>query len=63
MTVLPLHHLSALDYAVNFPNALDEFPTVQDKRHFFDGWLLNRVFTITLNIEQYLIDNRSTIED
>jgi hypothetical protein len=63
MTVLPLHHLSALDYAVNFPDALDEFPTVQDKRHFFDGWVMNRAFTVILNIEQYLIDNIAEFED
>jgi hypothetical protein len=62
MTVLPKEHLSALDYAINFPDALDEFPTVQDKRHFWDSWLLNRVFTVIVNIEQYLIDHKTEFE-
>lgn len=55
-------HLNKLDYPLNFPPDLDSFPTVNDLLHYIDAWLINNAFDALKAIEQYLIDNRDSIE-
>ena len=53
------YHLKAVDYTVNFPDALDAVPVLVDKRTFLDDWIFNRMFSMTLSIEQFIIDHPS----
>lgn len=55
-------HISEEDYPGNFPAALDEFPLVENDKHYIDAWLLNSIFTSLLTTEQYLIDYKANIE-
>lgn len=53
---------AAIDYDSLFPASIDEFPTIQDGAHSPQAWLFNRAYSATLNIENYLILNRQSIE-
>ena len=55
-------HISEEDYPGNFPAALDEFPLVENDKHYIDAWLLNSIFSSLLATEQYLIDWKDNIE-
>ncbi len=44
-----------IDYDINFPAAVDEFPTLQDGAHSPQAWLFNRLFDMMRSIEDYLI--------
>jgi hypothetical protein len=55
-------HLKQTDYPQTFPSSIDVLPTFHDKRTFVDAWVLNSIYLIILNIEQYLIDNKTGIE-
>ena len=56
------YHLKEIDYPLGFPGALDSVPVLLDKHTFFDGWIINRMFAMMISIEQFLIDNKATIE-
>jgi len=56
------YHLKEIDYPVNFPNALDIVPIMIQKRIYLDDWIFNRMYAIILNIQDYLILHKATIE-
>jgi len=56
------YHLKVADYSINFPVALDVVPLLIQKRTFLDAWIVNMMFAMVLNIEQYLINHKSIIE-
>jgi len=56
------YHLKEADYSTNFPVALDVVPLLIQKRTFLDAWIVNMMFAMVLNIEQYLINHKSIIE-
>ena len=56
------YHLKAVDYPVTFPVSLDVVPVLLDKHTYIDDWIYNRMFAMVLAIEQYLIDNKTTLE-
>ena len=56
------YHLKAVDYPVTFPAALDVVPVLLDKHTFFDDWIMIRMFDMMLSVQQFLIDNKTTIE-
>ena len=62
MGIQTYYHLKAVDYPVNFPGALDAVPILLDKHTYFDDWIMNRMFVMMQNVQQYLIDNKDTIE-
>ena len=62
MGIQTYYHLKAIDYPVNFPDALDAVPVLLDKHTYFDDWIMNRMFVMMQNVQQYLIDNKAKIE-
>lgn len=62
MTTPAYIHLKAEDYPINFPGALDTLPVMVQKRHYWDDWEMNRMFEVIVNIQTYLIANKTTIE-
>jgi hypothetical protein len=62
MTTATYYHLKETDYPINFPGALDVVPILLDKHTFFDDWIMNRMFVMMQNVQQYLIDNKAQIE-
>lgn len=60
---MPVHtHLTEGDYDKLFPDDVDEFPTVTNEEHYIDAWLLNTAFSSLLELENYIIAYRATIE-
>jgi hypothetical protein len=55
-------HITENEYAKNFPAAVDEFPTVVNKEHYIDAWLLNSVYASLVATEQYLLSYQGNIE-
>lgn len=55
-------HLNEDDFLKQFPNGLDEFPTLIDREHYIDAWHLNTIFDSILRIEQYYLDHKESIE-
>ena len=55
-------HLTEGDYAKNFPESSDEFPSVTNEEHYIDAWLLNTVFNSILVMQAYLIEHIANIE-
>jgi hypothetical protein len=53
---------SGADYDSLFPTSIDEFPVIEDGAHSPQAWLWNRAYSAMLNIENYLILNRASIE-
>jgi len=53
---------AAVDYDVNFPTAVDEFPAMVDGAHSPQAWLWNRAYSAMAAIQQYCIDHRTSIE-
>lgn len=56
------YHLNPADYAVTFPASLDSVPVLIDRRTFLDDWIYWRLFAGILAVEQFLIDNKESIE-
>jgi hypothetical protein len=52
----------ALDYDINFPWALDEFPILLDGAHSPQAWLMNRIYDTILSVQDYLILHKTQIE-
>jgi hypothetical protein len=52
----------AIDYDVNFPPFLDEFPVMVDGAHSCQAWLFNRMYDALLRIQGYLILHKLSIE-
>jgi hypothetical protein len=55
-------HEKATNYHLLFPQQLDVFPLMVQKRTFIDAWILNMIYASLLNVEQYLITNKINIE-
>lgn len=62
MTTPTYYHLQAADYPTAFPVALDTAPVLIQKRTFIDDWIYNRMYSMMQNVQQYCIDNKSTLE-
>lgn len=52
----------AADYDINYPGAVDEFPTMVDGAHSPQDWLWNRAYSAMQTIQQYILDHKSSIE-
>lgn len=55
-------HEKATNYHLLFPQQLDVFPVMVQKRTFIDAWIMNFIYQALLNMEQYLIDYKINIE-
>lgn len=53
------YHLAQADYPDPFPAALDSAPVMLDKHTFFDGWVMNRMFSMIQAVQSILIANHS----
>jgi len=49
-------------FSLRFPNALDQFPILQDGAHSIQAWFFNHAFSSIIGIEQFLLDNKAHIE-
>ena len=56
------YHLQSADYPTAFPTALDAVPVMLQKHTFIDDWIFNRMCSMVQSIQQYLLDNKITIE-
>lgn len=56
------YHLNAANYPQHFPGALDAVPVMIDKHTYIDAFVLNKLFSYILAVEQYLIDHKTGIE-
>lgn len=50
------YHLKESDYPVAFPASADPVPVMLDKHTFFDDWIMNRIFSMTLSVETFILD-------
>jgi hypothetical protein len=55
-------HLIESNYSKNFPDAADEFPSPANNENYIDAWLFQTAFQSIVEIEEYLIEFRETIE-
>jgi len=55
-------HLTESDYTKTFPEAVDEFPAVEDQQHYIDAWELNSLFNSIKTTQEYLITYKAGIE-
>jgi len=55
-------HLTESDYTKTFPEAVDQFPAVEDQQHYIDAWELNSLFSSIKTTQQYLITYKAGIE-
>lgn len=55
-------HVSSGEFVENFPTSVDEFPTPVDNEDFIDALYFNELAARLLNVEDYLIDHKETIE-
>jgi hypothetical protein len=62
VTTRTFYHLEEAEYSINFPDALDVVPVLIDNHTWLDGWIKNMLYSAILNIQQFLIDNKSSIE-
>jgi hypothetical protein len=56
------YHLKAVDYPTSFPDALDTVPVLLDKHTYIDDWIFNRMYSMMITIEQYIIDRPDIFE-
>jgi len=59
---LTYYHLQAGNYPTAFPTALDAAPILKQKHTFIDGWIFNRMYSMMLSVQQYILDNKTNIE-
>lgn len=52
-----------VDYDLLFPLAPDEFPVLRDGADSFQAWFLNHLYDSIIGIENFLIDNKTNIEE
>ncbi len=50
------------DAAINFPSAVDVYPSLQEGAHSPQGWLFNQLYAMVQNMEDFLIEHKSNIE-
>ena len=55
-------HLTESDYTKTFPEAVDQFPAVEDQLHYIDAWELNSLFNSIKTTQEYLITYKAGIE-
>ena len=55
-------HLTESDYTKTFPEAVDQFPAVEDQLHYIDAWALNSLFSSIKTTQEYLITYKAAIE-
>ena len=55
-------HLTESDYTKTFPEAVDQFPAVEDQQHYIDAWELNSLFNSIKTTQEYLITYKAGIE-
>ena len=55
-------HLTEGDYTKTFPEAVDQFPAVEDQLHYIDAWELNSLFSSIKTTQEYLMSYKAGIE-
>ena len=53
---------AAIDYDINYPTGVDEFPTMVDGAQSPQAWPWNRAYSAILLVQKYLLDNKTRIE-